>query len=329
MSKDLLPEKPSRATRDPSKLKYIFITPPKWGKTSTLCSVPDSLLLACETGHLFHEAHKMEIDCWDYLKQSEEDARAWEEDDDGVIHTSMVLAAEEIANAERFPFIGVDTADMAAKMCLDYHYKVKKVEHASEAGDWGKGWDLTLNRPFRNTMTLLMKSGRGIGFTSHLKLVEKKVGMTTISRYETTLPSGVQQFLHTQADVIWHGTFGKLRKGMDRDRIVVLDGSNEVLAGSRVRGVYLPKRFILDPDKPWEQWTGFFEDEDNAKEAEEEYLDYYGSKKRPELQEEETETEEEIEEKERSTKKISDKKDKHPMNAKQSSKGKAPQRSRK
>lgn len=281
---DLLPSKPTKAIRDPSRLKYLFIAQPKWGKTSTLCSFPEMLLLATEEGHAFHTANKLIIDCWDYPTRSEEEERAWSEDDDGNKHVSMVLAAETILDSSKFQFIGVDTTDMAAKMCLDFHYARKKVEHASDAGDWGKGWDITLNQPFRKAMTLLLKSGRGVGFTTHLNVIEKKVGSMTVSRFETTLPSGVQRFVHTQCDLIIHGTFGKKRKGLDeRDRIIILDGSNEVLAGSRVRDVYLPKRFIVSPKNPWEQLQGFFEDESLAKEAEAEYSEFYGVGK-PELQ---------------------------------------------
>lgn len=283
---ELLPSKPTQAIRDPARLKYLVIAQPKWGKTTFACGIPDMLLMATEEGHAFHVANKLIIDCWDYRSRADEDARSWGDDEDGNTHTSMVLAAEALESSDRYDLLAMDTADMGAKQCLDYHYDKKKIEHASDAGDWGRGWDVTLNQPFRKVVTRFLKSGRGMVFTSHLRVIEKKVGGATVSRFETTLPSGVQNFLHTQADLIIHGTFGKFRKGMEeRDRIIVLDPSNEILAGSRVRGIYLPKRFIVDPKKPWEQWQGFFEDEDLAREADEEYADIYG-KRRAELESE-------------------------------------------
>ena len=102
---------------------------------------------------------------------------------------------------------------MAAKLCLDWHYKQMGVKHASDAGDYGKGWDLCLTQPFRQQVGQIMKSGRGVGFITHTNVIEKKVGNTTTSRAETTLPSQVQKFLHTQADVILHGSFGRKLPG--------------------------------------------------------------------------------------------------------------------
>jgi hypothetical protein len=271
----LLPAQPTKAPTDPRRLKYLMIGPPKWGKTTLGCAAPDSLLLATEEGHLFHETHKIIIDSWDKDRSD----RGLGVDDDGNHHLSMVEAVEAICASDRFQFIVIDTADMAAKLCLDWHYKKLGVNHASDAGDYGKGWDLCLTQPFRQQIGALMKSGRGIMFITHTNVVTKKVGNTEQSRQETTLPSQVQKFLHTQADLILHGNFGKKRKGMvDRDRIISLDGTNEILAGSRVRGVNLPKRFIVDPEKPWQQWTSFFEDEQAVLDAEKFFAEANGIK---------------------------------------------------
>jgi hypothetical protein len=271
---ELLPEKPSKAPIDARRLKYLIIGPPKWGKTTMGCAAPDSLLLATEEGHMFHETHKIIIDSWG-------DRQGKLEDDDKNVHFSMVEAVETIVASDRFQFIILDTADMAAKMCLDFHYKKYGVSHASDAGDYGKGWDLCLTQPFRQQISQLMKSGRGIFFITHTNLVTKKVGNIETSRWETTLPSQVQKFLHTQADMILHGSFGKLRPGMiERDRIISLDGTNEILAGTRVRGIHLPKKFVVDPNRPWEQWNSFFTDPKAVEKAEQEFLAKMGIKSR-------------------------------------------------
>lgn len=271
----LLPQRKTKAVADPAHLKYLMITPPKWGKTTFMCSVPDSILLAFEEGHAFHETHKIVIDCWDRGYSDRKDG--WGEDDDGNAHTSFAEAVEAIVASDRFQFVVIDTADMAAKMCLDYHYKKLGVTHASDAGDYGKGWDLALTQPYRLQVGALMKAGRGIGFITHSNLVTKKVGRVETSRWETTLPSQVQKFLHTQADVILHGSFGKKRKGMeDRDRVISMDGSNEILAGSRVRGIHLPPKYVVDPIEPWQQWASFFGENGPAavSEAEEYYTKF-------------------------------------------------------
>ena len=266
----LLPQQPTKAVTNPVRLKYLMIGPPKWGKTTFMCSAQDSLLLAFEEGHAFHETYKIIVDAWD--RGWSERKEGWGQDEDGNTHTSFVEAVEAIVRSSRFQFIVIDTADMAAKMCLDYHYKKYGVNYASDAGDYGKGWDLCLTQPFRQQIGALMKSGRGIGFITHTQIVEKKVGSTTVTRAETTLPSQVQKFLHTQADLIVHGFFGKKRKGqLERDRVISLDGSNEILAGSRVRHIHLPKKFIVDPINPWEQWTQFFDNPRATDEADKQY----------------------------------------------------------
>lgn len=264
----LLPTKPTQAPTDARRLKYLTIGPPKWGKTTLGCSCPDSILLATEEGHMFHSAHKIIIDAW----KKPRGEQGLGIDDDGNHHLSLEEAVDAICASDKYQFVTMDTVDMAAKMCLDFHYGLYGVKHATEAGDYGRGWDLCLSQPFRQIITKLMKSGRGIMFITHTNLVEKKVGTATMSRWETTLPSQVQKFLHTQADVILHCSFGKKRKRMDeRDRIISMDGSNEILAGSRIRGVKLPKKYIVDPDNSWGQWAGFFSDPKTVAKAD---LDY-------------------------------------------------------
>src|SRR5205809_1105598 len=86
---DILPEKPSKAPIDARRLKYLMIGPPKWGKTTMGCAAPDSLLLATEEGHMFHETHKIIIDSWG-------DKEGKMIDDDKNVHLSMVEAVEAI-----------------------------------------------------------------------------------------------------------------------------------------------------------------------------------------------------------------------------------------
>lgn len=270
---ELLPQKPTKAIRNPTRLKYLIIGQPKWGKTTFACSVPDSVLFAFEEGHAFHETHKVIIDAWDKPFSD----RGWTEDDDGNRHASLVEAVDAIVAADRFDFVIIDTADMACKMCLDYHYQKFHVAHAQDAGDYGKGWDICLTQPFRQQIGRIMKSGRGIAFITHSQIITKKQGNTEVSRAETTLPSQAQKFLHTQADIILHGSFGKKVKGAhDRDRVISLDGSNEILAGSRVRGITLPRKFVVDPDHPWEQWLSFFESPEAVEKADLDYEERMG-----------------------------------------------------
>jgi hypothetical protein len=81
----------------------------------------------------------------------------------------------------------------------------------------------------------------------------------------------VQQFIHAQSDLIMHGFFGRRRKGKkDRDRIISFDGTDEVMAGTRIRQVYIPNKYIVTPPTlddltgPWKQWSKFFSNSPEA-----------------------------------------------------------------
>lgn len=293
----LLPQKPTESIRRPERLKYLIIAPPKWGKTTLFSGVEDSVLLAFEEGHAFVSTHKIIIDQWDRpskeklesLKVAQDGGIVgWGVDEDGNPHTSMQEAMEAIIASDRFQFVIFDTADMMTKMCTDYHCKARGVSHPSEAGDFGRGYDVTITNPLRQMIGPIIKSGRGVAFITHTKLVTKKVGATETSKWETTLPSQAQHFLHTQADVILYGSFGKRRPGMDdRDRILSLDGSNETIAGTRVKKAvaHLPKKFIVDPDEPWTQWANFFDDPEAAAREDARFNELVLGKKAKEVEE--------------------------------------------
>lgn len=278
----LLPSVPTKSLRKPERLKYFCLAEPKWGKTTLFSGINNCLLLAFEEGHAFVEAKKIIIDKWDTDFRTKKNGGSWSEDGDGNTHSTAIETIEALeaiaANGDLpYEFILVDTADMASKMCTDHHCSEAGVEHPADGGDFGKGWDLLQTSPFRRWFGRLVKLGVGLACTSHIKVTEDPKQKGKFKR-ESTLPSGIQRFIHTQADVIINGSFGRLRKGQqDRDRIISFDGSNDVLAGSRIRGAYLPKKYIVegptveDQSIPWKQWCKFFEDDNYGKEAERQY----------------------------------------------------------
>lgn len=266
----LLPTVPTKAIRKPDRLKYFWIGEPKWGKTTFFTGIPGMLLLAFEEGHAFVEANKIIIDKWDANLLERKRGGTWSQDDDGNTHTSAMEAMEALEQHCPYTFICVDTADMASKMCSDHACDQAGVKHPSDGGDYGKGWDILQTSPFRRFFGRLVKLGVGIACTSHvdIKEIKDKKGKVTDVRRESTLPKGIQKFIHTQSDIIVNCSFGRRRKGLrERDRIVSFDGSNEVLAGTRISGVVVPKKYIVTPPSdddttlPWKQWAGFFDPE--------------------------------------------------------------------
>jgi hypothetical protein len=258
----------------PDKLKYLLMAPPKWGKTSFFM-VPDALLLAFEEGHADVKCFKIVITGWNAPIRERGPV---EDDETHIKYATALEVADALEAYNPYRFIIIDTLDEAVKMCAAYECEHAGIRHPSDGGDYGKGFDLYQTNPFRLFYNRLTKLGVGVAGTTHIKeeFRKNKYGVEEFRR-ETSLPGGVQKFVHAQADVIMNGHFGRRRQGKrDRDRYISFDGTNEVMAGTRIKSVYLPHKYIPTPptfehpDAPWVQWCDFFEDSPAAGKAAEE-----------------------------------------------------------
>jgi len=267
-AKSYLPGEVKLLLPNPEHLKYLLYAPPKWGKT-TFFSGANALLLAYEEGHSFIQMPKMIIDAWN-LPMSERGPKT--DSETGARYCSSMEAIEALEVYCPYNLIIMDTVDQASKMCTQYHCDKDHIKHPSDGGDYGKGWDLYQTEPFRRFYNRIIKLGVGVALLTHVNEEWKKDKYKQeVFRRETTLPKGIQRFVHAQSDVILNGYWGKWRKGMpDKDRILSMEGSNEVMAGTRVRGVKVPIEYIVSPPTdfdqtvPWQQWNGFFENSPSA-----------------------------------------------------------------
>jgi len=242
---------------DPRQLIYTLIAEPKWGKTTFFCDFEDALLVAFEQGHAFQEVAKVIIDAWD-VKKSDGPYK----DDNGEIHMTVMELVATLQGSSKYKFIIFDTADMAAKMCLDYHLPLYNMTHPSDQS-FGKGYDIAQNQPFRAAVNAIMRTGRGIGFITHSKIKSTTFAAGEKSKKETSLPGGIQHLIITQSDIVMHGEFGRKLKGSaERDRVVRLKGDAETLAGGRAnkKFISLPEKFVLDTENQYSQWSSFFTD---------------------------------------------------------------------
>lgn len=257
---DGLPLNPTFQTNDPQTLINILVAPPGFGKTEFMASNPECIMLCCEEGHKFVKGFKVIIDCWDFKGKAE---APWT-DQSGTLHMSFLQAVDLLESSERFKFVAVDTVDSLVKMILDFFYGKHKVDHASEIGDFGKGWDIAQNTPFRRAITRIVKTGRGMGLITHEEVVNRNFAQGTKAKKETTLPNGVWKFLYGQADIILHGVFGKRDKvTKKRQRLIVSEGSEDILAKNR--GGKIPPTYICLEGKQWEQFSGFFTNPSSVK----------------------------------------------------------------
>jgi hypothetical protein len=278
----MLPTEAPMLITQPEKLKYLMIAPPKWGKTTFFSGVPNCCLLAFEAGYASAECPIVVINAWD--RPYRERKEGWLEDDSGIVYTSAMEVMEELERINPYEFIIIDTIDIAVKMASDYHCSLARVEHPSEGGDYGRGWDLLQTGPIRKFYNRLTKLGCGVACLTHSKeIVDKDKFGGDRYRRQTSLPEGVQKFIHAQSDCIMHGFFARRRKGMkERDRMISFDGTNEVMAGTRLRRIYVPNKYIVDPPTredltmPWQQWVNFFRRNPEAgQEAETAFIQMY------------------------------------------------------
>ncbi len=260
---NLLPTEALSSKADPLSLCYTLIATPKWGKTTWLTAFPDSVLLAFEQGHAFIKARKIIIDVWDERKFEPYT------DDVGYHHLSMQMAVDALCASDQFKFVIFDTADMAGKMCLDYHLNKNGLTHPGDL-EYGKGYDVCLATPFRQMCLRILKTGRGIGFITHTEIKDVKFSSGAKSKRDCTMVKQLTKFIIPQSDLILNGTFGKRNKQTKkRDRIIITEGSDDTLAGNRAQGdTVLPNRFIVDLQDPWAQWSEFFTDPKAAARAE-------------------------------------------------------------
>lgn len=261
-----LPDGPSPAVHNPSRLKWLLVATPGWGKTEYFMSNPESLLLACEEGHAEIAGAKVIIDCWDgRLANDSLEAYA---DENGTIHDSFVRVVRNLQKTRKYSFIIIDTVDALVKMLLDYMLARKGAEHASDLGDFGKGWDVAQNTPFRRQLTKILKTGRGIGATTHEQIEEKAFKSGPKIKRETSLPKGIYKQIYAQFDKILHGITGKMPKTeKTRDRMIITEGSEELLAKNR--GGILPPAFLVPRkmEARWKQLSDFYTKPDTAEAA--------------------------------------------------------------
>lgn len=261
-----LPDEATPAMATPDRSRNLLVAPPGWGKTEFFMSNPDSLLLACEEGHNFIPGARIIIDCWDG-RLANDTLEAYK-DKNGVIHDSFVRVVRNLQKDNRYSFVTIDTVDALVKLLLDYSLGRKGAEHASDLGDFGKGWDIAQNTPFRKQLTKIIKTGRGIGATTHEQIEKREFKSGPKIKRETTLPAGIYKMIYAQFDIILHGIFGKMKKGAKtRDRMIVTEGSEEILAKNR--GGLLPPAFIVPREfqARWKQFSGFFTDPETKEAA--------------------------------------------------------------
>lgn len=268
----LLPTERVEPTGMPKAAKVLIVAPPGWGKTEFAASNPNCLQLLCQEGHAGVGGYKVRIISWD---GDEEPYIA----PDDIPCMSFVQCVKQLREMNPLPynFMSVDTIDDLVKMLVDEKMPTLKkdgraIQHLSDL-EYGKGYDMGQNSPFRKEFQKLTKLGLGIIFITHEDTTEKSFGKEKRAKKETTLPTGIYKQIFPIVESVLHGVFGKRRKGTERrDRIIVTEGSETMLAKNRYGA--LPAAWIVNPDitKRWKEFVSFWNSDEKKKAAFEQFI---------------------------------------------------------
>ena len=132
----------------------------------------------------------------------------------------------------RFKTGVVDTADIAYEMCMAHVCKKMGVDHPSDEA-FGKGWN-AVRKEFQTWVMELLGSGKGVIFISHTKDSEFKTRRgETFNKIGASMPGQAADVIQGLVDIWANYTYD------GKKRYLIIGGSEEVDAGSRVEGHFM------------------------------------------------------------------------------------------
>ena len=235
---------PSDSLQDYSILIYGA---KKIGKTSLCAQFEDTLGFMTEPGGRAQSMYQVACNSWQDLRG----------------YTKLFI------KDNRFKTGVVDTADIAYEMCLAYVCKKMVIDHPSDEG-YGKGWQ-AVRKEFQSWVMELLGSGKGVIFLSHSKDSDFKTRRgETFSKVGASMAGQAADVIQGLVDIWANYTYD------GKKRFLIIGGSEEVDAGSRVEGHFMdPHNGSLDRI-PMGQ---------NAKEAYRNFVAAFNNKLQVELEE--------------------------------------------
>lgn len=201
----VLPTQKSKPEVELSKYSILLYGQEKIGKTSFAQHFPKPVFLMFEPGGKDLEIFKIDIKDWDHFR-------------------ATLTALEKDKSFQNVIF---DTADVAYAMCDRYVCRVNGITDLEEM-DFGKGWRKA-RLEFTQCVTRLLKSGKGVMFTSHAtdKEFKSRDGGTT-NRTVPTMSKQAREILEPIVDIWCYYQYTK-----SGGREFVVRGTEEISAGTR------------------------------------------------------------------------------------------------
>lgn len=234
----LLPTKRTTGKMDISEIRMLIYGPPKIGKTTLLSGFPDMLILATEKGYKAKSVYAKDIPDWDTFKS---------------------VVKEIVKGKHKFETIGIDTADILWKHCVEHVCAKLKIEHVSDE-DWGKGYD-AVSTEFERELNKLFMSPYGLIMVSHTKIQDLNGRSGKISKVTTTLSNQARRIIIPKVDIIglMKAEMVKVGEGKYKTKRVLSFAASE-LEESGDRTGCLPEKMeaCKDPEEMYESFEECF-----------------------------------------------------------------------
>jgi len=221
-----LPTEKSKPKKDPAKLRWLFYSEPKTGKTTLAAGFQDPLFLITEKSTESINAYEVEIKKWEDFTEV----------------VKLLLAGKH-----QYKTVVVDVIDVLYRHCITYCCDRLKIAHVSDIG-YAKGYH-SVDNEFEHWINKLEMSGLGLIFTSHL--AEKEI--TTKTGSFTKIIPGLQKrgrdILEPKVSAIGHLRWEKIKKEgtvkleYDEKLVLVFKQTSELLVGDRTG--MLPDKVML------------------------------------------------------------------------------------
>ncbi len=223
-----------------AKYSILLYGQEKIGKTTFAAQFPKPYFFMFEPGGKALSLNKSDIKDWGHFR----------------------FLLKKIETDTVFENVVFDTADVASVMCDRYVCETNGVADLDEM-DYGKGWR-KMRLEFSTCIQRLIKSGKGVLFTSHATEKEYKTKSgDKITRIFPTMSKQAREILEPLVDIwVYYRYSGKSRE-------IVIQGDEEMAAGHRTENHFNGLKVIPAGNSPQEAYANFLAGFENRLESKE------------------------------------------------------------
>src|ERR1044071_8279298 len=227
----MLPTEKSKPETSLSKYSILLYGQEKIGKTSFASNFPKPIFLLFEPGAKDLEIYKEDIKDWNHFRR--------------------ILKDLEVDKS--FQNVIFDTADVAYNMIERYVCEANGVSDPNDM-EYGKGWR-KIRQEITQSLTRLLKTGKGVLFTSHSteKEFKRRDGAST-DRIVPTMSKQMREILEPIVDIWCYYRYTKTG-----GREFVIRGNEELAAGHRLENHFLGIKTIPGGRSEEEAYNNFLQ----------------------------------------------------------------------